>query len=415
MKNTDFDRRLKRLLDAHRRLMRRPNRRCRDGNGIVDRYAHPVVTAEHTPLSWRYDLDRRSNPFLCERMGINSVFNSGAIELDGRICLVTRVEGADRKSFFAVAESDTGIDGFRFRDCPVRMPAASDAETNVYDMRLTRHEDGWIYGLFCAESHDPARAQDPSAAVARTGIARTRDLREWERLADLTAPGEQHRNYVLHPEFVDGRYGLYTRPTRDFKRAGTGSGIGWGLCDRMEQAAIASEVLIDPCLYHTVSEGKNGQGPAPIRTDKGWLHLAHGVRETAAGYRYVLYLFLTDLREPWRILHKPGGYFLAPQDDERVGDVSNVVFSNGWVAREQGEVFIYYGSSDTRLHVATSTVERLLDYVVNTPPDGLRSVVCVQQRCELIQKNESLRRRVGDRPRPPSKPGPATRSRRRGA
>jgi 4-O-beta-D-mannosyl-D-glucose phosphorylase len=405
VKNTDYGRRLKRLLDGHRHLIERKNRRCRGGNGIVDRYEHPVLTAEHTPLSWRYDLDRRSNPFLCERLGINSVFNSGAIEIEGRICLVTRVEGVDRKSFFAVAESDNGIDGFRFWDYPVRMPAASEDETNVYDMRLTRHEDGWIYGLFCAERHDPACAQDPSAAVARTGVARTRDLREWERLADLKAPGDQHRNYVLHPEFVGGRYGLYTRPTSDFKRAGTGAGIGWGLCERMEQAAITSEVLMDPCQYHTISEGKNGQGPAPIKTDKGWLHLAHGVRETAAGYRYVLYLFLTDLREPWRIIHKPGGYFLSPQGEERVGDVSNVVFSNGWVVREHGEVFIYYGSSDTRLHVATSTTERLLDYVTNTPADGLRSTVCVQQRCELIRKNLSL---AQDRSKGKSKRGRAS-------
>jgi 4-O-beta-D-mannosyl-D-glucose phosphorylase len=322
-------------------------------------------------------------------MGINSTFNVGAIELDGVIYLLARVEGADRKSFFAVAESSTGIDSFQFQDYPVEMPHADPEETNVYDMRLTKHEDGWIYGLFCAELHDPKHPEDPSAAIARCGISRTKDLKDWERLPDLKTPSAQQRNCVLHPEFIDSRYAFYTRPMADFKSTGTGEGIGWGLCKEIEHAMITDEVIIDRCTYHTITEGKNGQGPTPIKTDKGWLHLAHGVRDTAAGYRYVLYMFLTDLNEPWKVIAQPGGYFMAPQGEERIGDVSNVLFSNGWVARDNGDVFIYYGSSDTRTHVATSTVDKLLDYVMKTPPDGLFSSKCVEQRSELIEKNLS--------------------------
>lgn len=386
----DFDKRQAWLIAEHQDVVERKNSPKAGSNGIMQRYVHPVLTAAHTPLSWRYDLDKQANPFLLERMGINSVFNVGAIQLDERICLVARVEGADRKSFFAVAESDTGIDGFRFWDYPVVMPELDETETNVYDMRLTRHEDGWIYGLFCAERHDPSQPHDPSAALARCGIARTHDLKTWERLPDLRTPSAQQRNCVLHPEFVEGKYALYTRPMQDFKSTGTGEGIGWGLCDSMEIAEIQAERIMDPCVYHTITEGKNGQGPTPLKTDAGWLHLAHGVRVTAAGYRYVLYLFLTDLAAPWKVIAQPGGYCLAPEGDERVGDVSNVVFANGWVAQDSGEVFIYYGSSDTRTHVATSSIDRLLDYVTHTPADGQRSSVCVQQRCELIRKNLEL-------------------------
>jgi 4-O-beta-D-mannosyl-D-glucose phosphorylase len=376
-----------RLMADQEALIGRPNRQAEEADGIVTRYRDPVLTAAHVPVFWRYDLDPATNPLLCQRMGVNSVFNVGAIEWDGRICLVARVEGADRKSFFAIAESRSGIDRFRFRDYPVEMPPVDPEETNVYDMRLTRHEDGWIYGLFCAERHDPDHPEDPSAAIARCGIARTRDLKEWQRLPDLKTPSAQQRNCVLHPELIQGKYALYTRPMTDFKSTGTGEGIGWGLCADIERAQITEEVILDRCTYHTITEGKNGQGPVPIKTAKGWLHLAHGVRATAAGYRYVLYLLLTDLHEPWKVIAKPGGYFMAPQGDERVGDVSNVLFANGWVARDNGQVLIYYGASDTRTHVATSTVDRLLDYVTNTPPDGLRSSVCVQQRCALIRKN----------------------------
>ena len=384
-----YKEKVKRLMTDYEALIERPNEKTNDTNGIVQRYRYPVLTAAHTPVFWRYDLDPAANPLLCERMGINSTFNVGAIELDGSICLAARVEGADRKSFFAIAESSTGIDRFRFRDYPIEMPPADPQETNVYDIRLTRHEDGWIYGLFCAELHDPEQPADPSAAIARSGIARTKDLKDWERLDDLQTPSAQQRNCVLHPEFIDDKYAFYTRPMADFKSTGTGEGIGWGLCEDIEHARITDEVIIDRCTYHTITEGKNGQGPTPIKTEKGWLHLAHGVRDTAAGYRYVLYMFLTDLNEPWKIIARPGGYFMSPQDRERVGDVSNVVFSNGWVARDNGDVFIYYGSSDTRTHVATSTVEKLLDYVTNTPPDGLKSSRCVEQRYELIEKNLS--------------------------
>jgi len=387
MNENEYKKRVEQLMDDHKALIERPNERARNTNGIVQRYQHPVLTAAHTPVFWRYDLDPATNPLLCERMGINSTFNVGAIELDGRIYLLARVEGADRKSFFAVAESSTGIDRFRFWDYPVEMPPADPEETNVYDMRLTKHDDGWIYGLFCAELHDPKHPEDPSAAIARCGIARTKDLKDWERLADLKTTSAQQRNCVLHPEFIDGKYAFYTRPMADFKSTGTGEGIGWGLCEDIEHARITEEVIIDRCTYHTITEGKNGQGPVPIKTKKGWLHLAHGVRDTAAGYRYVLYMFLTDLIEPWKIIAKPGGYFMSPQGDERTGDVSNVLFSNAWLARDNGDVFIYYGSSDTRTHVATSTMNKLLDYVINTPPDGLRSSKCVKQRCELIEKN----------------------------
>jgi len=387
MKKTVFDLKLSELRREHRKLLQRPNRKQRNGNGIFDRYQFPALTADHTPLAWRYDFDHATNPHLMTRLGINSVFNVGAIEWRGRILLLARVEGWDRKSFFAVAESKTGVDRFEFWDYPVRLPDFEPKETNVYDMRLVQHEDSWIYGLFCAEHHDDSKAGDLSAAIARCGIARTRDFVTWERLPDLKTHSPHQRNCVLHPELVNGKYAFYTRPMTDFAATGKGDGIGWGLCDDITRASIEREQIIDPRAYHTVKEGKNGLGPAPIKTTQGWLHLAHGVRNTAAGMRYVLYLFLCDLNDPTRLLKAPGGYFLAPEGEERVGDVSNVVFANGWVARPNGDVFIYYGSSDTRTQVATSTVDKLLDYVQSTPGDGMRSSVCVQQRCELIQKN----------------------------
>ena len=387
MNKTAFAKKLKQLQSEHKKLTGAKNRPQKTGNGIFDRYVNPVLTAEHTPLTWRYDFNPKTNPWLMTRLGINAVFNVGAMEFDKKIVLLARVEGWDRKSFFAVAESKNGIDNFRFWDYPVRLPELDPAETNLYDMRLVRHEDGWIYGLFCAERHDDAKPRDLSAAIARGGIARTKDLVKWERLTDLQTPALHQRNCVLHPEFINGQYAFYTRPMADFAATGSGDGIGWGLCADITKAVITKEIIIDPRYYHTLKEGKNGLGPAPIKTKQGWLHLAHGVRNTAAGMRYVLYLFLCDLQDPSKLLHAPSGYFMAPEGDERVGDVSNVVFANGWVARPNGDVFIYYGSSDTRTHVATSTVDQLLDYVINTPADPLRSKLCVDQRSELIAKN----------------------------
>ena len=392
MNKTPFDQRLEKLIKTYQDLLHKPNKVSQKHyNGIYERYENPVITADHTPLFWRFDLNAQRNPYLMERMGINATFNAGAIEFNGRICLAVRVEGVDRKSFFAIAESENGIDHFRFWDEPLVMPETDVPDTNIYDMRLTRHEDGWIYGLFCTERRDPqAPETDQTAAVARCGIARTKDLVAWERLPDLKTASPQQRNCVLHPEFVDGKYAIYTRPMDGFIDTGSGSGIGFGLTETMESAIIDKETIMDPNRYHTVNESKNGQGPPPLKTEKGWLHLAHGVRNTAAGLRYVLYLFMTDLKEPFKIIRKPGGYFMAPAGIERTGDVSNVVFSNGWVKRDNGEVLIYYGSSDTRIHVATTHVERLLDYVINTPEDGLRSAVCVEQRLELIRNNMDM-------------------------
>lgn len=359
-------------------------------NGIFIRYQFPVLTADHVPLFWRYDLDPETNPYLLERMGVNSVFNAGAMEWNGKVVLVARVEGYDRKSFFAVTESETGIDGFRFWDYPIQIPETEDPDTNVYDMRLTKHEDGWIYGIFCTERKDPnAPPGDFSSAIAQAGIARTKDLIVWERLPDLRTNSPQQRNVVLHPEFVNGKYAFYTRPQDTFIEAGKGGGIAWGLCDDITRAVIDDEVVVDPRAYHTIKELKNGAGAPPIKTAAGWLHIAHGVRGTAAGLRYVLYAFLCDLEHPERVIAAPGGYFLAPYGEERIGDVSNVVFCNGVVARADGTVFIYYGGSDTRVYVAKSTVDILLDYVKNTPPDGMRSAICVQQRRALIEKNLS--------------------------
>ncbi|GIP28839.1 4-O-beta-D-mannosyl-D-glucose phosphorylase [Paenibacillus sp. J23TS9] len=386
--NTFFEERKKHLTERYEALIKRPNPKVLYGNGIYDRYEYPVLTAEHAPLIWKYDFSEQTNPYFMERLGINGVFNPGAIELGGKFYLMARVEGVDRKSFFAVAESDNGVDGFRFWDHPVVMPETENPDINVYDMRLVQHEDGFIYGLFCTERKDPdAPRGDLSSAVAQCGIARTRDLISWERLADLKTGSAQQRNVVLHPEFVDGKYAFYTRPQDGFIDTGSGGGIGWGLSESIEQAVIEHEIIIDERYYHTIKEVKNGQGPAPIKTDKGWLHIAHGVRNTAAGLRYVLYAFLSDLQEPYKVTHAPGGHFIAPEGEERVGDVSNVVFCNGVIARDNGEVYIYYASSDTRVHVATTTVEQLLDYVMNTPQDPLRSYACVQQRLELVERN----------------------------
>jgi len=388
MKEAAFRERVQDLVKQQEKLLARRNRKARGGNGIYDRYRFPVLTAAHAPITWRYDLDRTTNPFLLERIGVNAAFNAGALLHEGKYLVVARVEGADRKSFFAVAESSNGVDNFRFWDYPILMPETAAPDINVYDMRLVKHQDGWIYGLFCTERKDPKTPEwDTSSAVAQCGIARTRDLKTWERFEDLKSKSPQQRNVVLHPELVDGKYAFYTSPPDDFIQAGTGGGIGWGLAPSIERAVIQKEIIMDNRAYHTIQEVKNGLGPAPIKTEQGWLHLAHGVRNTAAGLRYVLYLFLADLKRPWVITHKPAGYFIAPEGEERVGDVSNVVFSNGWIEGKNGEVFVYYASSDTRLHVATTSVGRLLDYVRNTPADPLRSYACVEQRYALIKKN----------------------------
>ncbi|WP_247237799.1 glycosidase [Telluribacter sp. SYSU D00476] len=386
----NFDQRLQALQQAHDQLVTQPNEKEALGNGIYERYKYPVLTAQHAPLHWEYDLNPETNPYLMKRFGINAAFNAGAIKLDGRYLLIVRTEGMDRKSFFAVAESPNGVDNFRFWDYPARIPETDEPDINVYDMRLTQHEDGWIYGLFCTERKDPsAKPGDESSAVAQCGIVRTRDLVEWERLPDLKTPSPQQRNVVLHPEFVNGKYALYTRPQDGFIEAGTGGGIGLGFADTMEGAVVEKEYIVDEKRYHTVYEVKNGQGPAPIRTEHGWLHLAHGVRNTAAGLRYVLYMFMTDLNDLTKVVYKPGGYFIAPEGEERVGDVSNVTFANGWIVDEDGTVYIYYASSDTRMHVATSSVDRLLDYVMNTPADGLRSAASVATLTQLIDKNKA--------------------------
>jgi len=391
MRQHNFDDRRRQLFYDYEELVTRSNQPADRTNGVVQRWWHPVLTADHTPPFWRYDLDPTTNPHLMERIGVNAVFNPGAIDLDGKFHLMARVEGADRKSFFGLAESTTGVDGFRFRDRPVVMPETSDPDVNVYDMRLVAHEDGHIYGLFCTERADPeALPGDLSSAIAQCGIARTADLETWERLADLKTRSPQQRNVVLHPKFVDGQYAFYTRPQDGFIEAGSGGGIGWALSESIEEAVIDDEIIVHDRKYHTITEAKNGLGPAPIRIDEGWLQLAHGVRGTASGLRYVLYAFITDREEPWRVIHEPGGYLLAPQEEEYVGDVMNVAFSCGWIARADGELFIYYASSDTRCHVATTTVERLVDYCKNTPPDPLRSAECVRQRIELIDKNLKL-------------------------
>lgn len=386
----DFQQKIKVLEQHHETLLVQRNLLAEESNGIIQRYTYPVLTREHIPLEWRYDFNPITNPYCMERISFNAAMNSGAIKWNGKYLMVVRVEGADRKSFFAIAESPNGIDNFRFWQRPVILPDINPAETNVYDMRLTAHEDGWIYGIFCSERHDDAAtAGDLSSAVAKAGIVRTKNLIDWERLPDLKSNSQQ-RNVVLHPEFVNGKYALYTRPQDDFINAGNGGGIGWALIDDMAHAEIKEEIIINHRYYHTIKEVKNGEGPHPIKTSQGWLHLAHGVRGCAAGLRYVLYLYMTALDEPWKLIAEPAGYFLAPQGEERVGDVSNVLFSNGWIADEDGTVYIYYASSDTRMHVATSTVDRLVDYCLHTPADGLRSATSVAAINELIDRNEAF-------------------------
>ncbi len=386
MDRKEFDAKLKQLFQGHNELINRSNKKQSNGNGIYDRYEYPILTRDHAPVFWQYDLNYETNPHLMMRLGINTTFNAGAIKLNGKYLMIARVEGFDVKSIFAVAESPNGIDQWKFWDHPIVMPVNNDPEKNVYDIRLTQHEDGWIYGLFCAERKDLSNPEDSSAALASCGIARTKDLKVWERLPDLSSTALQQRNCVLHPEFVNSKYMIYTRPQKSFIETGD-SGICVGFSDSMDPAVIENEIMVDPREYHTVKEVKNGQGPAPIKTSVGWLHMAHGVRRTAAGLRYTLYLFLTDLQEPWKVIRRPGGHFIEPLGEERVGDVSNVCFSNGWIHNDDGTVFIYYASSDTRMHVATTTIEKLIDYVLYTPEDPGRTQLCAKQRDELIIRN----------------------------
>jgi 4-O-beta-D-mannosyl-D-glucose phosphorylase len=385
-----YQQRLQYLEDCYKRLISLDNKPIQDSNGVFTRYQDPVLTAQHIPIFWKYDLHAATNPFLMERFGINSVLNAGAIKWCDKYLLIARVEAVDRKSFFAIAESPNGIDHFTFWDYPVVIPETENPDTNIYDMRLVQHEDGWIYGLFCTERKDPsAPAGDQSAAIAQCGIVRTKDLKNWERLPDLKTKSAQQRNVVLHPEFVQGKYGFYTRPQDSFLEAGKGGGIGFGLSSSIEHAEVNEEIIVDARVYHTISELKNGWGAAPIKTKYGWLHLAHGVRNTAAGFRYTLYMFMTDLNDLTKVIYKPAGYFLAPEGEERIGDVSNVVFTNGWIAGDDGTIFIYYASSDTRMHVATSSIEQLLDYVMHTPEDGFRSSTSVERLIKLIDKNKA--------------------------
>jgi 4-O-beta-D-mannosyl-D-glucose phosphorylase len=384
--STEYQAKIAALRERHEQLLRKPNIPEEFGNGIYTRYKNPILTAEHTPLEWRYDFSEQDNPYLMQRIMMNATLNSGAIKWQGRYLLVVRVEGADRKSFFAVAESPNGIDNFRFWEEPITMPEDVIPATNIYDMRLTAHEDGWIYGLFCVERHDDSQPDDLSAATATCGIARTKDLKIWHRLPDLKSKSQQ-RNVVLHPEFVNGKYALYTRPQDGFIDAGSGGGIGWALIDDIEHAEIEDEKIINARHYHTIMEVKNGEGPHPIKTNWGWLHLAHGVRGCASGLRYVLYMYMTALDDPTHVIAQPGGYFLVPQGDEYIGDVMNVAFTNGWIADADGKVFIYYASSDTRMHVAVSTVDRLVDYCMNTPEDGFRTAASVETIKKLIEKN----------------------------
>ena len=383
-----YDNRLHILTKEYDELISRENEKILPGNGVFERYKYPILTADHPPLEWRYDFNPETNPYLMERFGINAVFNAGAIKFNGKYLVMARVEGHDRKSFFAIAESPNGIDNFRFWEYPVQLPDLYPEETNVYDMRLTKHEDGWIYGIFCSESKDPdAPAGDLTSAIAAAGIIRSRDLKNWERLPNLVSKSQQ-RNVVLHPEFVDGKYALYTRPQDGFIDAGSGGGISWALIDDITHAVIKKEIVIEQRHYHTIKEVKNGEGPHPIKTPQGWLHLAHGVRACAAGLRYVLYLYMTSLDDPRKVIAQPGGYFMAPVGEERTGDVSNVLFSNGWIADEDGTVFFYYDYSDTRMHVATSTIERLIDYCRHTPEDRLRSTTSVKSIYDIIEANK---------------------------
>ena len=383
-----YNNRLHILKKEHESLISRKNKIIFSENGIFERYKYPILTSAHTPLEWRYDLNPETNPYLMERIGMNATMNSGAIKWNGKYLMIVRVEGNDRKSFFAIAESPNGIDNFRFWEYPIHLPDTDPSETNVYDIRLTAHEDGWIYGIFCSESLDPNAAPgDLSSAIAKAGIVRTKDLKSWERLPNLISQSQQ-RNVVLHPEFVNGKYALYTRPQDNFIDAGNGGGIGWALIDDITHAEVKEEIIINHRHYHTIKEVKNGEGPHPIKTPKGWLHLAHGVRVCAAGLRYVLYLYMTSLEDPTKVIAEPGGFLLAPMGEERIGDVSNVLFSNGWIADEDGTVYIYYASSDTRMHVATSTIDRLVDYCLHTPADEFRSTASVKNICKLVEANK---------------------------
>ena len=375
------------VLKKYESIINLKNRETDFYNGIYSRYELPVLTREHIPPFWKYDYT--DEKFFMERLGVNAVFNSGAIYLNGKYYLIARVEGNDRKSFFAIAESESPVDGFRFWDYPLQLPDTCPEETNVYDMRLTRHEDGWIYGVFCSESKETEK-KDLSAAAAQAGIVRTKDLKNWERLPNLVTKSKYQRNCVLHPEFVNGKYAFYTRPQDDFIDAGDGGGICLGLCDDITSPKVDEEILLSPRRYHTITESKNGAGAPPIKTDMGWIHIAHGVRNTAAGLRYVIYAFATDLENPFKVIAEPGGFLIAPRGGERVGDVSNVVFVNGVAVNEKDEVYIYYASSDTRTHVAKTDIERLKDFVFKTPKDPLRSADCVKQRCELIFDNLKL-------------------------
>jgi 4-O-beta-D-mannosyl-D-glucose phosphorylase len=391
MTNKLFTERREAIRREHEALLIRENEKLFSSNGIFNRYRYPVLTRDHFPMEWRYDFNPETNPYFMERISFNAAFNAGAIKWKGKYLLAVRGEGNDRKSFFAIAESPSGVDNFRFWERPITMPETEDPDTNVYDLRLTKHEDGFIYGVFCTERKDPGAPEgDTSSAVAAAGIARTRDLVEWERLPDLVTYGGQQRNVVLHPEYIEGRYAFYTRPQDGFIETGKGGGIAFGFSDSMDHAVVRKETIMDAKTYHTIYELKNGQGPAPIKTEKGWLNLAHGVRACAAGLRYTLYMFMTALDDPSRVIHKPAGLFMGPLGEERVGDVSNVLFSNGWIADEDGKVFIYYASSDTRMHVATSTLDRLMDYCIHTPEDRFRSAASVQAINELITRNKAL-------------------------
>lgn len=389
MFNELYEKQLKKYIG----ITRRKNEKTDFYNGIYDKYKYPVLTREHIPLFWKYDLDKESNPFFMERLGVNCVFNAGAIKLNGKYYIIARVEGNDRKSFFAVAVSNSPVDGFEFMDYPVQLPDIDKEEVNVYDMRITQHEDGYIYGVFCSESKDKS-TDDLSAAIAQAGIVRTKDLINWERLPNLKTSSNQQRNVVLHPEFVDGKYAFYTRPQDGFIKTGSGGGIGYGLCEDIKNAVIEKELIVNSRKYHTITESKNGAGAVPIKTSKGWIHIAHGVRNTAAGLRYVIYVFATDINDPCKVIAEPSGYFIAPKEEERIGDVSNVVFTNGVIVDDNNDVYIYYASSDTRLHVAKTTIEKLVDYTFNTPSDPLRSVLCVKQRSELISKNLEIIKRM---------------------
>lgn len=383
---------LDKVIQEHHKLVSKINAPYEASNGVYLRYKNPIITENHIPIHWRYDLNPDTNPNGLERIGFNATLNSGAIKWNGKYVLCVRVEGNDRKSFFAIAESDNGIDNFKFWDKPCVIPLPNEiGETNVYDMRLTKHEDGWVYGIFCSESKDlNVPASDTSSAIANAGIVRTKDLINWERLPNLNAGDSQQRNVVIHPEFVDGKYAIYTRPQQGFITVGSGGGIGLGFIKNMENPIVEDEKIINNKIYHTVYELKNGLGPSPIKTSVGWLHLAHGVRNTAAGLRYTLYMFMTDLNDISKVIHQPAGHFMAPKDDERVGDVSNVLFANGWIQEDDGTVYIYYASSDTRMHVATSTIDKLVDYCINTPEDKYTSSGSVETIIDLIDKNKSF-------------------------